>query len=83
MKKIKHIKFILPDQNRFSANFSTFQIGGFRLPHLGTLIIGELLRRKGYSVEVFEEKIRPVSMANIEGVDLVGISIQTITALRG
>ncbi|MHA1271313.1 MAG: B12-binding domain-containing radical SAM protein [Candidatus Helarchaeota archaeon] len=83
MKKIKNIRFILPDQNRFSANFSTFQVGGFRLPHLGLLIIGEMLRRKGYSVEVFEEKIKPVTMKDIEGADLVGISIQTITAVRG
>ncbi|MHA1310377.1 MAG: B12-binding domain-containing radical SAM protein [Candidatus Helarchaeota archaeon] len=83
MKKIKNIIFILPDQNRFSANFSTFQISGFRLPHLGCLIIGELLRKKGYNVLVFEEKIKPVNMNDIQGADLVGISIQTLTAIRG
>jgi radical SAM superfamily enzyme YgiQ (UPF0313 family) len=83
MKKFNNIKFILPDQNRFSANFSTFEVGGLRLPHLGFLIIGEMLRKRGYRVEIFEEKINPINMADIEGADIVGISIQTITAVRG
>ncbi|MHA1230106.1 MAG: B12-binding domain-containing radical SAM protein [Candidatus Helarchaeota archaeon] len=83
MPEIKNIVFILPDQNRFSANFSTFQVGGFRLPHLGLLIIGEMLRIKGYNVIVYEEKIKPVTMDDINGADLVGISIQTLTSIRG
>ncbi|MBD3227104.1 MAG: radical SAM protein [Candidatus Lokiarchaeota archaeon] len=83
MKKIKKIKFILPDQNRFSANFSTFEVGGLRLPHLGLIIIGEMLNRRGYSVKVYEEKIRPIKMRELSDADLIGISIQTITAIRG
>ncbi|NVM27888.1 MAG: B12-binding domain-containing radical SAM protein [Candidatus Helarchaeota archaeon] len=84
MNKIKNVKFIIPDQNRFCANFSTVQAKGLRLPHLGLLIIGEMLRReKGCSVEVFEEKIKPVSISDIEGADIVGISIQTVAAIRG
>ena len=84
MSKIQNIKFILPDENRFCANFSTFETKGLRLSHLGLLIIGEMLRReKGCSVEVFDEKIKPVSMSDLEGADVVGISIQTIAAIRG
>ncbi len=84
MSGIKKIKFILPDENRFCANFSTFETKGLRLSHLGLLIIGEMLRKeKNCSIEVFDEKITPVSMADLEGADLVGISIQTIAAVRG
>ena len=84
MGKINNVKLILPDENRFCANFSTLETGGLRLSHLGLLIIGEMLRAKtGCSVEVFDEKIEPISMSDIEGADLVGISIQTIAAIRG
>ena len=83
MKKINQIKFILPDENRFCANFSTFETKGLRLSHLGLLIIGEMLRKeKNCTVEGFDEKIKPVSMTDLEGADLVGISIQTIAAVR-
>ncbi len=84
MKKLKNIKLILPDEHRFCANFSTFETKGLRLSHLGLLIIGEMLRKeRDCSVEVFDEKIKPVSMAELEGADAVGISIQTLAAVRG
>ncbi|MHA1405375.1 MAG: B12-binding domain-containing radical SAM protein [Candidatus Helarchaeota archaeon] len=75
--------FILPDQLRFSANFSTITLPGLRLPHLGVCIIGEMLRKRGHDVTIIEEKIDRVKPEDFVGVDLVGISIQTITAIRG
>jgi len=45
--------------------------------------MGEMLRRKGYHVKVFEEKINPVKLSQLKDADLIGISIQTITANRG
>ncbi|MHC1590949.1 MAG: hypothetical protein ACXQS8_02590, partial [Candidatus Helarchaeales archaeon] len=80
---MKKILFILPDNLRFSANFSTITLPGLRLPHLGLCIIGELLRQKGYDVTIIEEKIERVKPEDLVGVDLVGISIQTVTAIRG
>lgn len=84
MKQIKRIKFILPDENRFCANFSTFETKGLRLSHLGLLIIGEMIRQnKECFIEVIDEKIQSISMDDLEGADLIGISIQTLAAVRG
>ena len=83
MVSIKNIFFILPDHNRYSGNFSTFLIPGLSPTHIGTLIIGEMLRKKGYRVKVFDEKIAPVNIKYIKDADIVGISISTVSALRG
>ncbi len=81
--KIKRIIFILPDQNRYSCNFSTLTIPGLKLPHLGLCVIGEILRRKGYEIKIVDEKITPLEDSDIEGADLAGISISTVTAVKG
>jgi len=81
--KIKNIFFILPDHRRYSGNFSTFLLPGLSPTHIGTLIIGEMLRKRGYYVKIFDEKIAPVLISQIKGVDIVGISISTVSALRG
>ena len=80
---MKHIFFILPDHKRYSGNFSTFLIPGLSPSHIGTMIIGEMLRKKGYYVKIFDEKIAPVSIKQLKGADLIGISISTVSALRG
>jgi len=80
---MKHIFFILPDHKRYSGNFSTFLIPGLSPSHIGTMIIGEMLRKKGYHVKIFDEKIAPVSIKQLRGADLIGISISTVSALRG
>ncbi len=74
---------MLPDHRRYSGNFSTFILPGLSPTHVGTLIIGELLRRKGYCVKIFDEKIAPVSVQRLKRADLVGISISTVNAHRG
>lgn len=80
---MKYIFFVLPDHRRYSGNFSTFLLPGLSPTHIGTLIIGEMLRRRGYRVKVFDEKITPVNVNQLKGADLVGISISTVDALRG
>lgn len=82
-RKIKNIFFVLPDHRRYSGNFSTFLLPGLSPSHIGTLIIGEMLRKQGYNIKIFDEKIAPVSITQIRGADLVGISISTVSALRG
>ncbi len=42
-----------------------------------------MLRKKGYNVKIFDEKIAPVSINRVKGADLIGISISTVSALRG
>ncbi|MHA1147920.1 MAG: B12-binding domain-containing radical SAM protein [Promethearchaeota archaeon] len=79
----KRIFFILPDHRRYSGNFSTFILPGLSPTHIGTLIIGEMLRKRGYTVKIFDEKIFPVSLNHLKDADVVGISISTISALRG
>ena len=80
---MKKITFILPDQNRFSGNFSTLVIPGLKLPHIGLCIIGELLRRKGFDVQIIDEKVTPLITSDVMESDLIGISISTITAVKG
>ncbi|NHI94536.1 MAG: radical SAM protein [Candidatus Lokiarchaeota archaeon] len=80
---MKRIRFILPDQNRFSGNFSTLVIPGLKLPHIGTCIMGEMLRRKGYDVQIIDEKITPLESSDVMDSDLIGISISTVTAVKG
>ncbi len=80
---MKRITFILPDQNRFSANFSTIVIPGLKLPHIGTCIMGEMLRRKGYDVQIIDEKITPLKSSDVMDSDLIGISLSTVTAVKG
>lgn len=42
-----------------------------------------MLRERGYEVKIFDEKIFPVSIDHMRGADVVGISISTVSALRG
>jgi len=42
-----------------------------------------MLRKKGYDVKIVDEKVTPLEDSDIEGVDLVGISISTVTAVKG
>jgi len=80
---MNYIFFVLPDHNRYSGNFSTFLLPGLSPTHIGTMIMGEMLRKRGYSIKIFDEKISPVNINRFEGADLVGISISTVDALRG
>ncbi len=73
MKKIVLIESKAPNLHIFSQ---------FALPRLGTLILGTLMKRRGWEVELFVEEIRRVDYDLVRGADLVGISTITPTAPR-
>jgi radical SAM superfamily enzyme YgiQ (UPF0313 family) len=54
----------------------------FPLPRLGTLILGTMMRRRGWEVEVFVEDLRRVDYELVATSDIVGISTITSTAPR-
>lgn len=79
VKKMKKINKILmvepksPDVHIFSLT---------PVPRLGTIILGTILKEKGYDVTVIAEEIHPVKDEYFQDVDLVGISSTTSTAVR-
>ena len=54
----------------------------FPLPRLGTLILGTMMKKRGWEVELFVEDFRKVDFDIIAAADLVGISTITSTAPR-
>jgi radical SAM superfamily enzyme YgiQ (UPF0313 family) len=54
----------------------------FPLPRLGTLILGTMMKKRGWEVELFVEDFRKVDFDVIAKADLVGISTITSTAPR-
>jgi radical SAM superfamily enzyme YgiQ (UPF0313 family) len=54
----------------------------FPLPRLGVLILGTMMGRRGWDVEVFVEDLRRIDYGTIAAADLVGISTITSTAPR-
>ncbi len=73
MKKIVFIEPKAPNLHIFSQ---------FALPRLGTLILGTLMKHRGWDVELFVEEIRKIDYDLVKGADLVGISTITPTAPR-
>ena len=73
MKKIILIEPKAPNLHIFSQ---------FTLPRLGTLILGTLMKGRGWEVELFVEEIRKIDYDLVKGADLVGISTITPTAPR-
>ena len=54
----------------------------FPLPRLGVLILGTMMERRGWEVEVYVEDVRRVDYGLVASADLVGISTITSTAPR-
>jgi len=73
MKKIVFIEPRSPDYHIFSR---------YRLPRLGTLILGSILEQNGYYVKVFVEDMGDIDFKDVFDADLVGISTITSTAPR-
>ena len=73
MAKIVFIEPKAPNLHIFSQ---------FPLPRLGTLILGTMMRTRGWEVELFVEDFRKVDFEVIASADLVGISTITSTAPR-
>ncbi len=55
---------------------------GFRMPLLGPVYLGTILRQRGHDVAIYNENILPPDYSRLEA-DCVGISILTATARRG
>jgi radical SAM superfamily enzyme YgiQ (UPF0313 family) len=62
-------------------NFYTTVIN--RLPLLGPLYIGTILKNEGHDVTIYNENVRKLDYSKLEGSDILGISIMTSTAPRG
>ncbi|HDT13990.1 MAG TPA: radical SAM protein [Candidatus Aminicenantes bacterium] len=54
----------------------------FPLPRLGTLILGTMMKARGWEVDVFVEDFRTIDFDALAAADLVGISTITSTAPR-
>jgi radical SAM superfamily enzyme YgiQ (UPF0313 family) len=54
----------------------------FKLPRLGLLILGALLRDRGWEVEWILEEIHGIDLQKLKGMDMVGLSTITSTAPR-
>jgi radical SAM superfamily enzyme YgiQ (UPF0313 family) len=54
----------------------------FPLPRLGVLILGTMMKQRGWDVEVYVEDLRKLDFEVIAAADLVGISTITSTAPR-
>lgn len=52
-------------------------------PSAGPVVIASLLKENGHDVEVISEYVTEFDLADVENVDLVGISITTYNATRG
>lgn len=61
-------------------NFHIFS--KFKSPRLGTFILGNLMKQRGWQVEIYVEDIAPIDWDRIPSADIVGISSITSTAPR-
>ena len=73
MPKIVFIEPHAPNLHIFSQ---------FPLPRLGTLILGTMMKGRGWDAEVFVEDFRKIDFEAIASADLIGISTITSTAPR-
>lgn len=73
MKKIVFIEPKAPNLHIFSR---------FPLPRLGPLILGAMMKERGWEVEIFVEEMREIDFEIVESADLVGVSTITSTAPR-
>jgi radical SAM superfamily enzyme YgiQ (UPF0313 family) len=73
MPKIVFIEPHAPNLHIFSQ---------FPLPRLGTLILGTMMKGRGWDTEVFVEDFRKIDFEAIASADLIGISTITSTAPR-
>jgi radical SAM superfamily enzyme YgiQ (UPF0313 family) len=73
---MKKIIFIEPK----ASNLHIFS--QYPLPRLGTLILGTIMKRRGWDVDVYVEELRKIDYDRLRTADLVGISTITATAPR-
>ncbi len=73
-RSIKKIVFVEPKSTHLHV-YSRVAI-----PRLGSVLLGTIMRNKGYDVRVYIEDIAPIDMGELLSADLVGISAITSTA---
>lgn len=73
-RKFKKIAFVEPKSTHLHV-YSRVCI-----PRLGSVLLGTIMRNKGYDVRVYIEDIAPIDMAEVMSADFVGISTLTSTA---
>jgi hypothetical protein len=71
MSKIVFIEPKAPNLHIFSR---------YPLPRLGPILLGTMMKQRGWEVEIFVEELREIDYAVMESADLVGISTITSTA---
>jgi radical SAM superfamily enzyme YgiQ (UPF0313 family) len=54
----------------------------FKLPRLGLFILGSLMKKRGWDVEIIVEEIQKINFKQIADAEIVGISTITATANR-
>jgi radical SAM superfamily enzyme YgiQ (UPF0313 family) len=73
MKKVVFIEPKAPNLHIFSR---------YPLPRLGPIILGTMMKKRGWEVDIFVEEFRKIDFESIASADLVGISTITSTAPR-
>ena len=63
-----------------SPNLHIFSL--FKLPRLGIFILGSLMKKRGWDVDIFVEDIENIQWNSIKSADMIGISTITSTAPR-
>ncbi len=63
-----------------SPNLHIFSM--YPLPRLGLLLLGTILKQRGWDVDLFVEEVREFDFTALRGADLVGLSTITATAPR-
>ncbi len=81
--RIRTVLLVYPQPRRYSGYLSTHRMPGMVTSHAGLTILAQILERRGLQVRVLDEKISPVRDRDLDGVDLLGVSIQTSWAPRG
>jgi radical SAM superfamily enzyme YgiQ (UPF0313 family) len=80
---IGKVALFYPASQRYSGYLSTHRMPGLVTSHSGLTILAQVLRHRGLEVRVYDEKITPFDETLLDGVDLVGLSLQTSWAPRG
>ncbi len=73
-REIKKLVFVEPKSTHLHV-YSRVAI-----PRLGSVLLGTIMRARGYDVRVYIEDIHPIDMAEVMSADLVAISAITSTA---
>lgn len=74
---IHRVVLVYPASRRYSGFLSTHRLPGLVTAHAGLTIMAQILQARGLSVRVLDEQITPFDDTHLEGVDLLGVSVQT------